>query len=369
MLLTGTRRMTLLVCSWLVLLLPCFSVPSSDPLQIHWEEEKFCLLYCVLYVTSCITKHFSSYIVLMFGRFLGGIATSLLFSVFESWFVCAHNNNGFATNLMGQVFSQQIFLNSVVAILSGVLAQLVASYPRQGGPNFFYAGYTGPFDLAIVSLVVGGVFILFNWSENYGERKTFSFSLDSLVAPSLFIVRNRTVLVLGLIQSLFEGSMYAFVFEWTPALLLPLNKEESLPYGIIFATFMVCCMAGSQVVVIILKYGSPKTTLVWTFFISACSLSTVLLDQYFGTSVKIYGFFFFEICVGIYYPLMSMLKSQIVPEEHRSAIYNIFRVPLNAIVLFLLLKNFSVVVTFAYCCSFLVVACFLQIFLCRVVSS
>ena len=37
-------------------------------------------------------------------------------------------------------------------------------------------------------------------------------------------------------QSLFEGSMYTFVFLWTPALS---PNGEHLPHGMIFACFMV----------------------------------------------------------------------------------------------------------------------------------
>ena len=51
-------------------------------------RRKSCLLYCVLYIASCATKHGQNYWVLMLGRILGGVATSLLFSSFESWMVC-----------------------------------------------------------------------------------------------------------------------------------------------------------------------------------------------------------------------------------------------------------------------------------------
>ncbi len=59
--------------------------------------------------------------------------------------------------------------------------------------------------------------------------------------------------LLGLIQSLFEGSMYVFVLEWTPALAV--KSEDStktdssnppIPHGIIFAAYMVAVMIGSN---------------------------------------------------------------------------------------------------------------------------
>lgn len=43
-------------------------------------------------------------------------------------------------------------------------------------------------------------------------------------------------------------------------------------------------------------------------------------------------FLLFEFCVGIYFPSMGTLKSLLVPERIRATVYNIYRVPLNAIV-------------------------------------
>lgn len=48
------------------------------------------LAYVVIYALSCATKHSPNYNVLMVGRLLGGTATSILFSVFESWVVAEH---------------------------------------------------------------------------------------------------------------------------------------------------------------------------------------------------------------------------------------------------------------------------------------
>ncbi len=44
-----------------------------------------CLFYALSYSLSCLTKHSDSYQLLLVGRLLGGVSTSLLFSTFESW--------------------------------------------------------------------------------------------------------------------------------------------------------------------------------------------------------------------------------------------------------------------------------------------
>ena len=64
------------------------------------------------------------------------------------------------------------------------------------------------------------------------------------MALALAVVRrDRKVLLIGLVQSLFEGSMYIFVFMWTPKLEASLGKE--LPHGQSFGSFMCSMMLGS----------------------------------------------------------------------------------------------------------------------------
>ena len=55
---------------------------------------------------------------------------------------------------------------------------------------------------------------------------------------------DRKIMLLGAVQSLFEASMYTFVFLWTPALS---PNGEKVAHGMIFACFMMSCMAGSTI--------------------------------------------------------------------------------------------------------------------------
>jgi len=57
-------------------------------------RKRLALTFCVVYSLSCLTKLSPDFWVLMFGRILAGIATSLLFSVFEAWLVCEHGKKG-----------------------------------------------------------------------------------------------------------------------------------------------------------------------------------------------------------------------------------------------------------------------------------
>jgi hypothetical protein len=62
-------------------------------------------------------------------------------------------------------------------------------------------------------------------------------------------------------------------------------------------------------------------------------------------------FLLFEMTVGMFYPSYGVIKSEKIPEDIRSAVMSIFRIPLNAFVVFLLLKVefLSPVIVFSIC--------------------
>ena len=94
-------------------------------------RKAFCLLYAALYIASCATKHFKSLPWLFLGRLLGGVATSLIFSVFESWVVCEHREH----DGLPDTLTLQSLVNFSVAILSGILGQWATSlWPLQELP-------------------------------------------------------------------------------------------------------------------------------------------------------------------------------------------------------------------------------------------
>ncbi|CAJ0916294.1 unnamed protein product, partial [Mesorhabditis belari] len=301
-----------------------------------------CLLYALLYGGACVTKHFNDINILMIGRFLGGIATSILYSAFESWLVFEHNKRGFSDDLLGTVFSNAALGNSLVAILSGVAAQMAAD-------TF---GYVAPFDLSM--LVLGVMFFLVygTWTENYGNE---SAALQHSFKEAANTIRNDVkVLCLGLVQSLFEGAMYTFVLEWTPA-LSQATEGSSIPHGYIFAAFMVATMMGSSIFKIISKRKRPEDFMRYVLFIAAICLSVPIFMPSSGISIFI-GFLVFEGCVGIFWPAMGFLRGVYVPEETRSTTINLFRIPLNLIVVFILLQNFSMLAIFHFCVFFLLLA-------------
>lgn len=315
-------------------------------------RKKFAVLYCILYIASCCTKHFPNYWMLMLGRVLGGIATSLLFSVFESWMVAEHNARGFAPALLSDTFSKAMFGNSLIAIISGFVANYAADLMplhESSTPGLWIGGNASPFDVAIVALSLCWAFISIKWGENFGSQDDAAgppgLSLDALKDGAEIIRNDTKIFIIGICSACFEGSMYTFVFLWTP--LLTAADSGSLPFGNIFAVLMLSCMSGSQIFSFLVKrYEVPHIAMCMYVVASASLLAPLLVTS---PALLMGCFSVFEVCVGIYWPCLGTLKGIYVPEAQRSAIYNIFRIPLNAIVLFVLLSKIESRSSFICC--------------------
>lgn len=263
-----------------------FLAPPPRPRPSRSGRKRAALTYCVTYTLGCLTKHFNSFWVLAGGRVLCGIATSLLFSAFESWLVSEHFKRGFHADWLGSTFSSAVFLgNGLMAILSGALtgargrvwcrahgrrsqrcgraplprraalepttclpvrhartprarphacSPLARPHTPPASPGLLAnvlvenldLGPVSPFDAAATVLTVGGCVIAATWPENYGSGAApaeggpgeAASTADGFKKAAALIWSEPKIALLGAMQSLFEASMYTFVFLWTPAL-------------------------------------------------------------------------------------------------------------------------------------------------------
>lgn len=292
-----------------------------------------CILYCLTYGTACFTKLVNDYWVLMLGRFLSGVATSLLFSVFEAWMVCEHKNQGFDPKLIGDTFSNAVFGNGLVAVIAGFVANYAA--------NTY--GNVAPFVVAVIPLGLVAIICSTSWAENYGNQ-SLNY-LSSLRQGFELVQSDSRIAALGMAQSCFEGAMYTFVFMWTPALkpkdgTIAVEGEETVSdyLGFIFAVFMVCVMVGSSVFKIFSQ--KPKALYKIPLYLHAAAFFSMAGVTLFleNKTIVYMCFLVFEASVGVFWPAYGTIKSEKIPEDIRSAVMNIFRIPLNAFVVLLLLK-------------------------------
>lgn len=115
-----------------------------------------CLVFCATYAVSCLTKISDDVIVLFVGRLLGGLSTTLMYSVFESWMVTEYYAQRLEKSNMSlsAMFGMMTTLNSIVAIVSGVVGESLVAATRTK---------VSPFMAAIVCLGLASWLMIRDW--------------------------------------------------------------------------------------------------------------------------------------------------------------------------------------------------------------
>lgn len=150
-------------------------------------RKRLCLCYCIAYAISVACTHCKDYYILLLGRCGGGVGTSLLFSVFESWLIGAHADRGLVGKHEGddgekwlaKSFAMGTYGSSLIAIGSGILANFIVARSGKMRPlhygtgdddtSLYFGGYIAAFDACLPILMCCAALIMLMWEENYGE--------------------------------------------------------------------------------------------------------------------------------------------------------------------------------------------------------
>ena len=158
------------------------------------------LAYAALYTIGALSTRSALLPLLLLGRVAGGLGTSLLFSAPEAWLVGEHQKGKFDGKWLGQTFGWAYAGDSLVAITAGQLASLSAA---KSGP-------TGPFSLSLVFLALGSLITTLKWTENVatsseGAAEGVKESKPTIGDAWKVMLADKKILLLGAVQSLFEG--------------------------------------------------------------------------------------------------------------------------------------------------------------------
>ncbi|GJE85334.1 molybdate-anion transporter [Phanerochaete sordida] len=331
----------------------------TAPLVGAWADtygrKRLCQVFCVTYALACLFIQVPILPVLLFGRVLGGISTSILYSAFESWLISSSNNLMLPQSDLSSILGRATLLNGFVATGAGVFSNKLVGWT---------GSYASPFIASGLLLVLAYLAIQGAWTENYGAPDTTSESAGSIfqakrLAQAWHIVRSDPhLLVIGLTQTCFEGSMYLFVFLWVPSLQEAAGTRDALPLGYIFSCFMVAMMLGSLLYTTVTALFSrseaggaaglaQEEPLVLHAKLSSlvCAAAAlafaVTIACRHDEHVRFWAFCAFEACVGMYYPVQGMLRGSLISNEHRATLSSLFRVPLNVFVVVSLLTGVS----------------------------
>ena len=230
---------------------------------------------------------------------------------------------------LSSMFGIMTTMNSVVAIISGVFSEWLVEVTKTKRAPFMASAAL----LSVAFWIIWGF-----WGENYGDshqRETSDAPVKNVLKT---VFTEKRILTIGLASCFFEGSMYLFVFFWTPALKAAQTPHgaaplPNLPLGMIFACFMGSVMLGSLAFnILVSKYQLISHARLLTIVFATASMSLLVPVLRRGEAVTFWSFCVFEACVGMYFPSVAYLKGRIVDDGIRARVYAMLRIPLNVFV-------------------------------------
>lgn len=155
-------------------------------------RKVLCLLYPIALVSSCMCILYNDLSYLVLGRIFGGISTSLLYSVFETWMMSEYTAQSkfflgfkflltsiiflfntlfedYPTNRLNKYLSHNALLNSLVAIVAGLISN---------GLFHSFGTAKSPFILAMIPSILAFGIIFRTWKENVIVKKNNRPSLN-----------------------------------------------------------------------------------------------------------------------------------------------------------------------------------------------
>ncbi|KRY56957.1 Major facilitator superfamily domain-containing protein 5, partial [Trichinella britovi] len=295
-----------------------------------FERRVVCCVCCVLTSGSCFLKASSDYYVLMWSRIFDGVAATMLLAPFQEWYLHEHlNRYDFPKEWVAITF-RYVFVRSIIfSIIAGYVAQFTEKV---------FETTVFPFLLCVPILSVAIIWIFCKWAPNRQEMRSGNHLWNDLTRAKRILLRRPNALIVCIIQSLYEGSFYLFIFMWTP-IFIQLNPDAnySPSFGNIYACFMASTLLGT------ILYRRLSTHLSISNLLSiatACSLAgmgfSVLVGYPGETSGVKYKILLLTLClyqtgVGLYFPVMQRQQKDILPAEARPVLLALFRVPLNII--------------------------------------
>lgn len=152
------------------------------------------------------------------------------------------------------------------------------------------------------------------------------------------MIQSKNIIVIGIAQTFFECSMYIFVLLYIPAIENATN-DGNLPFGYLFSTMMVAVMVGSMTFQLFEKQAKtgPRffmeckedKLLTLALGLASCAFMAMAYHGNSSTTILLMAYHLFEFTTGLYYPAISSLKAEEIPEETRAAVMTLLRIPMN----------------------------------------
>ncbi|KAI0489974.1 MFS general substrate transporter [Xylaria cf. heliscus] len=324
----------------------------------RFGRRRACLVLCAIHSLAAVSVCFDALPVLVAGRALGGVALSLLWTAPESWMVAEYNERGFAGHGGGggggggaglsltSMFGVMTTAKCITAIVAGVLGHCVV---------FALGSKIHPFILGMALDLCAAILMIHTWKENWGVNSGVDANMDSHRAvemqKQLPPDQERTSLwdprlwAMSFVTCCFEGTIFLFMFFWPEVLQKAYDKahlgmNETIPHGVIFASFMAIMVIGALSFNMIVadpdsyhQQGSTKRhiltpTLLLLGALLASAVCFFAAAFFRGEIALFVSFLLLEVCNGIYVPSVAYHRGTVVADEARARVYSLMNIPL-----------------------------------------
>jgi MFS family permease len=284
----------------------------TEIVDIGARKDK-CVLSTILYAVSMFSIFFGShghFEMLLLSRIIYGIASALQHVAFESYGIHEHSSRGFPEDWLGQTFALLTHTMALMTALSGILGTIASSIGRLGCVGLT----TCLFSITAVYLIVA-------WEKDVNTPRFmisgFLFNFNSVLNT---MKSNKQMFLVIIISSLFETAITIFTFYWAPWLTdLLTEKDITVPYEIIFASFMICSMIGNYLFQLFISKSQligVDTTFQAVLLLSSVAyfLGAIVENPLFAYGMSV----IVQIAVGMYWPCIGYFRGRVIVPELRN---------------------------------------------------
>ncbi|KAI1840546.1 hypothetical protein JX266_013275 [Neoarthrinium moseri] len=339
--------------------------PFTGILADRFGRRAACLTFCAIHSLSSLSVLSEAIPILVLGRMLGGVGITLLWTAFESWMVTEYNARGLGFGQtairLSDMFGIMTTANCINAILAGVLAHCVV---------LALGSKTDPFMLGLALDAGAALLMLRTWKENRGVGAAMAVMEGEINSTSegvsqrksswfrdlMASLQDRRILILSMVSSCFEGTIFLLMFCWPGALKEAYSRgsgrdqdSKLLPYGVIFANFMAAMVLGALAFNILMRRSrsladpSCSTSTLPTALLSSSLMLAglcFLAAAFAKSELQLFvAFLLLEACNGMYVPSIAYQRGRIVKDSGRASVYGLMNLPLFLFVIAALLTT------------------------------
>ena len=314
-----------------------------------------CLIYGVLMIICCITRLMDNYYILIFSQIILGISTSILNSSFENWFInecfVYLTDKNTRESIMTNAFEKNIIFESITAMIVNFYLGKIKKQEYGMPLTCISSIMISLIQIIIVQILINSDSFLIDDDkkdkiENNKVNNIEEINKnDSLIKHTFKSInemrRNKFYFFIGITESLIYITTHIFITLWKPT-LRSVNPHLNLQN--IFTIFMIAFMTGGTFFRVLYAYSKSDILKISKSIGFFLILGFYLINFGFTYDNKIQGFLFYEMSIGLFFPIFSVIKANCIDNNYRGSFYILFRIPsyiFNGI-LYLYIKTWEV---------------------------